>query len=190
MLRSRNSWISSSRTFCATWSIVIRLHQLSVCQLLLLPDLLPSSVGGGGAGAGSDDGKRRRADSLPKWRQLVVTLILRNILRVPGQPEEMSGSVCRCGQGVSSIYPCIWPCINPCTLYTTTYQPLYLKYPPLYVDADKVCVKYPPLYLTPSLHSYYHFKLLCVVYLVMWHSENYTNYQSVVIQHVCSVSYH
>ena len=51
---------------------------------------------------------------------------------------------------------------GPVPLYPTMYQPLYLKYPPLYADADKVCVEYPPLYLTPSLHSYYHFKLLCL----------------------------
>ena len=104
-------------------------------------------------------------DSLPKWRQLVVTLSLRgtscgfpsNQKRCRGQSVD-ADKVCRV------FYLCSLPCtkINPCTLYLTLYQPLYLKYPPLNADADRVCVKYPPLNLTPSLHSYYHFKLLCL----------------------------
>ena len=107
-LRSSNSWISnsSSRRFCATWFIVIRLQQLSALSAAAAAawfTTLPPSLICRSKSWFRRWQERRRTNSVLKWQQLVVTLLtLRNILRVPVQPEEMSGSVCRCGQGVLS----------------------------------------------------------------------------------------
>ena len=162
-LRSSNSWISnsSSRTFCATWFIAIRLQQLGALSaaaaaawFTTLPPSLICRRRSRSKSWFQQSQERRRANSVLKWQQLVVTLIiLRDILRVPVQPEKMSGSVCRCGQGVSSNHPYILTCIYPCMS----------SIHPVCGCRQGTCIKYPPLYLTPLLHSYHHFKLLCVV---------------------------